>query len=241
MSMGTLPLPERLRKCVELVLRFWGHRVSVEWSEDPFELLVETILSQNTSSENAERAVESLRRLCGGVLTPERILEHSTEEVAESIRIAGMQWRRAVVLRRLCSVLLTQGLDLRRLSDLPTPELRRRLLELPGVGEKTADILLLFHYRRPVMPVDTHITRIVSRWVGRRLRYSEVQDLLHRVLPPDPELYARTHLALIQFGREVCRARSPQCSQCPLSIYGLCPSRCGGGVAGHGGGAPERS
>ena len=98
----------------------------------------------------------------------------------------------------------------------PTSEAREELLNLPAVGPKTADILLLFHAKRGVFPVDTHISRISKRLglVGEGAGYEDIRRRLEEIF--DPSDYSIAHKILIKFGRTYCRARNPLCGKCPL-------------------------
>ncbi len=101
----------------------------------------------------------------------------------------------------------------------PTPIAREMLLELPGVGPKTADVWLSLVAGRDTMPMDTHIARLVRRWhLSAATDYGGVNEDLRRNVPP-PDRRAG-HLALIYFGREICQARRPQCEACP--VYDEC-------------------
>jgi endonuclease-3 len=181
----------------------------------PFELLVAVILTQNTSDANAFRAYHRLKEAVGGDITPDALLSLGEEKIAELIRPAGMHRQRAKKLVELSKAL--RGRDLAELASMPAEEARRLLTSLPGVGEKTADVILV-NMGKPAFPVDTHITRVAQRWgIGRR--YGEISSWFMRRLPP--ERYLEVHLKLIQFGRDYCRAKSPRCRECP--VRDICP------------------
>ncbi len=210
---------ERAKQILQKLLTHYGSP-SVKWVRElrtPFEILVRTILSQNTTDVNADAAYEKLRSLLGNV-TPERLAEVSEDEVAEAIRTAGMYRVRARALKRLAEYLLKDRNFFNRLKSMDVADARRELLKLPGVGNKTADILLLFYFRKPVFPVDTHIMRISKRLglVSECAGYSEVSSFWKNVVGEDVEALIRAHLILIRFGREFCRARSPRCGKCPV-------------------------
>jgi len=107
-----------------------------------------------------------------------------------------------------------------RLSRLPADVARERLLKIPGVGFKTADVFLSAVAGRGRFPVDTHISRISRRWkmVRDNAGYEQIRVAFEAVIPSGKR--RRAHLALIEFGREICSARRPRCSQCP--VYGEC-------------------
>ncbi|MCX7750436.1 MAG: endonuclease III, partial [Candidatus Bipolaricaulota bacterium] len=134
---------------------------------------------------------------------------------------AGLHRQRAAriqeVLRRIRDERGKLSLDF--LGDLPPDRAAEWLLSLPGVGKKTAYVVLLFGFGRPFFPVDTHIARVAQRlglWDGR----GDPHDALGPLVPPGEEL--PLHLRLIRLGRELCRPRAPRCPDCPL--LPLCPT-----------------
>jgi len=107
--------------------------------------------------------------------------------------------------------------------SLPFEEARESLMQLPGVGPKTADVVLLFCAEKPTIPVDTHVNR-VSKKLGLAPAngdYETIRKSLQSLY--NPEDYLAVHLLLISLGRKYCRARNPLCKQCPVNS--LCPSR----------------
>mgnify|MGYP000076506121 FL=1 len=184
---------------------------------DPLDLLIGTILSQNTSDLNRDRAYAELRK---HFPRWEDVLAAPVEEIAWAIRGAGLHRQRAARIKAVLKRLAEERgeLSLGFLSHLPKEEAERWLLSLPGVGRKTAYIVLLFGFGWPFFPVDTHISRVT-----RRLGLVGEQEEPHRALAPlvprgrEREL----HLNLIRLGREVCQARRPRCVACPL------PDLCG--------------
>lgn len=179
--------------------------------------MVAVVLSQNTSDRNAIRAYRRLRERLGSI-SPEGVLELSLEELEELIKPAGMYKNRARVLKALAEAFRDGVVNPQRLAEMDYEEARRFLTSLPGVGKKTADVVLLY-LGHPAFPVDTHIARIARRW-GVGERYDEVSNWFRKVVPPHK--YLEVHLKLIQFGRDVCRARGPRCDVCPVGAR--CPS-----------------
>ncbi|KUO82918.1 MAG: DNA lyase [Vulcanisaeta sp. OSP_8] len=183
-------------------------------SNDVFKALVVTILTQNTNDKNALRAYENLVKVVGDI-TPQRLLEVGEDAIANAIRVAGMYRVRARKILELSKVVIERfGGDLSWIKDLPVDEARKLLLELPGVGEKTADVILV-NLGKLAFPVDTHITRVSLRLgIVKSRNYGEIRSAWMRILKPDPSRYLDAHLRLIQFGREICRAREPRCNVC---------------------------
>ena len=182
-----------------------------------FEFIVAVMLSQNTSDVNAWRAYTKLKRGLGEI-EPRRILERPVEEIAGLIREAGMHLQRASRIKELAERFLSVDVDRevsRVLGERGVEAAREYLMELPGVGPKTADVVLLMYYGAPTFPVDTHILRVTSRmgFVKRR-DYEETRRFWMENTPPD--LYLPLHLLLIEHGRETCKAREPRCRECPV-------------------------
>ncbi|MEM0050317.1 MAG: endonuclease III [Candidatus Bathyarchaeia archaeon] len=191
--------------------------------DDPFKVLIRTIISQSTTEINARKAFEKIAMKIQP-LTPSRLVEAETKDIEDALRVAGLYKNKARIIKRLSSVILKEfngSLDF--IYTLPLNEARERLLKLPGVGPKTADILLLFCARRPVLPVDTHVNR-VSKRLGLISRDEKKYDAIRSRLESlyDPEEYFAVHMLFIALGRAFCRALKPSCPKCPLKE--ICPS-----------------
>ena len=196
----------------------------MEWRPrlDTVSELVFTILSQHTSDTNAERAGEGLRGRFGSW---DAVAEATVEEVEETIRSAGLARQKAPrILGALQRVLELRGeLGLDFLAELPLAEAKAWLRELPGVGPKTAAVVLCFALGMPAMAVDTHVHRVTRRLglIGPKVTAEQAHDILEPLVPPE-EVYA-FHVGLITHGRRVCHARRPECGRCLLRER--CPSR----------------
>lgn len=182
-----------------------------------FEFIVGVILSQNTSDRNAELALNELYRRFNG-LRPDVIVSASEDELAEAVKPAGMYSRRAKVIKELANAFINPNLGeelATRVRELDVNEARELLKELPGIGDKTADVILLMYFRKPAFPVDTHIMRISMRLgITRKPDYNAVSKFWLNNTSPNNLL--PLHLLLITHGRRACKARRPQCDSCPL-------------------------
>lgn len=202
------------RRVLTTVLRDYPAK---DWTRDrtPFEILVSVVISQNTTVQNERRALENLRATIG--ITPERIAEASENELEGALRPAGLYASKARWLQGIAQHLLDRHEG--NVGDLIYPPLERArgaLMQLEGIGPKTADVVLSMVGDYPTMPVDTHIWRIAQRWEldpGRR--YEDVTEAWKARIPPRQRREA--HLALIRFGRETCTARLPRCLICPVA------------------------
>lgn len=189
----------------------------------PLDELVLTILSQNTNDRNRDVAFAALRAQYANW---EAVRDAPLPEVIVAIRPAGLANQKGAQIQAILQAITAERgtLDLAFLSDLPVGEARAWLTRFKGVGPKTAAIVLLFSLGKPAFPVDTHVHRITERLGLRPARMSADAAHLHfeRLLPDDilaADCYS-IHINLIRLGREVCRARRPDCPNCPLQ--GLC-------------------
>lgn len=184
----------------------------------PMDELVSCILSQSTTDLNRDRGFEALK---ARYATWEALRDAPVDEVIETIRPAGLANQKGPriqnVLRRIYAE--RGSFDLSFLAEMPLDEAKAWLTSLEGVGPKTAAIVLCFGFGLPAFPVDTHVHR-----VGQRIGFLPVgisADNAHPVMEAlvPPEDYYPFHLNLIRHGREICKARNPQCSRCPLQDY----------------------
>ncbi len=186
-----------------------------------FEFIVAVILSQNTNDYNAIKAYERLRSLCGGEITAKKILELSDEDIMSSIKIAGMYRQRTKKIKELAVIFNTRSIEtlVRDIERLDVENARKMLMKMPGIGAKTADVVLLMYFSKPTFPVDTHIARITRR-LGylSKYDYETIRKWWMTILKP--EQYLETHLLLITHGRNVCKAIKPLCHKCV--IINLC-------------------
>jgi endonuclease-3 len=181
---------------------------------DPVETLVLTILSQHTTDANRDRAFSSLRERFGSL---DAVAGASETEIAEAIRVGGLQHQKAKAIRASLDRIRAErgSLDLRFLKRRSAGQAVEWLAELPGVGPKTAGIVVLFSLRKPYFPVDTHIARVLRRvgWISTK---TDPHDEVNALLPRDVELMADLHLSLIRLGRTLCRPRKLACGECPI-------------------------
>ena len=181
----------------------------------PFERLVSTVLSQNTSREATIRGFENLRKRFE--VKPEVLAETDLQEIKECIRPSGLYNIKAPRIKELARIIVEDyQRDLNKLARLPLKEARERLLKIPGVGFKTADVFLSVVGGHDCFPVDTHISRIAGRWkmVNKHAGYENIRRAFEAVISRAKR--QRAHLSLIEFGRKICRARGPRCTDCPL-------------------------
>ena len=190
---------------------------------EPAHELTFTILSQHTSDRNSERAFRSLMSAFGSL---EAVADAAVEDIETAIAGGGLAKVKAprikTVLNRIME--LNDGsLDLHFLAEMPMAEARAWLRQLPGIGPKSAGIILSFSLGMPAMAVDTHIYRVSKRLgiIGPKVSAEKAHEVLEAAMPPE-DVYP-FHAAFITHGRQVCKAQRPLCGACVVS-YG-CPSR----------------
>lgn len=195
-------------------------RPSPPEKKPPLDELINTILSQNTSDLNRDRAFNALKSCCPRL---ENTLNLSPEKLADIIRPAGLGPTKSRRIHELLKYLYGNGRNgLPDLCSMGPTESIKYLTSFKGVGLKTASCVLLFSCSVPVFPVDTHIYRVAGRLGlipegADRIRAHEVLGAAFK-----PEQYMELHLNMIRLGREICRPRKPDCGQCPLDER--CPS-----------------
>jgi endonuclease III len=188
---------------------------------DPLEELILTVLSQHTSDVNAERSFRALRE---AFPTWGAVVAAPPRAVADAIRSGGLADTKAPRIQAILREIHERhgSYDLSHLRELPDDEARAELLSLPGVGPKTAAVVLSFSLDRDAMPVDTHVHRVTRRlgWLPAKASAERADRLLHELIPEG--MRTELHVALIRLGREICKAPTPRCHACPLKD--ICPT-----------------
>jgi endonuclease-3 len=211
--------PEEIFQVHHLLLQEYGDRL---WqASDPVDTLVSTILSQNTNDVNRDRAFLQLRTRFP---TWDAVRSAPIEALVDAVRPAGLAPTKAPRIQgALDRIVEERGeMSLDFLSDMPLDDAREWLLGIPGVGPKTAAIVLLFSLGLPAFPVDTHVHRVTRRLglVPQSTSRERAHELLEQLIPA--ELYYPFHINLIEHGRAVCHSRKPECVVCLLQGYCDC-------------------
>jgi len=184
----------------------------ISGTRDPEWGIIRTIISQNTNSDNTRRGFD---RLKNRFPTLEDVAEAPEDELAEALQPAGLHNQKAGRIKTVARWIRSRG----GLDDLMTDkeEARETIMELPGVGPKTADVTLAFSAGLPIVPVDTHVFRVTKRLgvAPEDADYDEVRESWESVLPD--RLMPHVHVDLIRHGREACNARKPRCGDCPVN------------------------
>ncbi len=172
---------------------------------DPFTLLVAVLLSAQCTDKKVNEITPALFRVAG---TPERMASLGVDNILEIIRPLGLAPQKAKALAGLSQQLIDRF-------DSQVPQTFEQLESLPGVGHKTASVVMSQAFGHPAFPVDTHIHRLAQRWGlsdGSSVKKTE-QDL-KKLFPQSS--WNRLHLQIIYYGREYCTARGCDGTKCPL-------------------------
>lgn len=174
--------------------------------DNPFELTIATLLSAQCTDVLVNKVTKSLFQK---YKTPEDYLEVPLEELQNDIRSIGLYRNKAKNIQALCEKLLSEF-------NGEIPQSREQLVTLPGVGRKTANVVLSVAFNIPALAVDTHVERVSKRLGLCRLKDTvlEVEETIMKKTPK--ENWSKTHHQLIFFGRYHCKAQNPQCHVCPL-------------------------
>jgi len=212
---------ERAQQILRILRREFSLPDWVNIPKEPFSTLIRIVLSQATNDKNSGKAFRNLGEKFE--LAPKVLAEADVKEIEKAIKVGGLYSNKSRVIKELSHVIIEKfdgTLDFVRSS--PLEETRNLLLALPGVGPKTADVVLLFSANKPVLPVDTHVNRVSKRLglAASNADYERIRLALESLYSSKD--YLTAHLMLIMLGRKYCKARNPLHKSCPVRM--LCPS-----------------
>ena len=180
--------------------------------------LISTMLSHRTNHKDEEKAYYTMLERFGDW---EGVMNADTDDLADAIQTTRYPGQKAPQIQQTLRMIKEERgeLSIDFLEDMPVEEAMEWLTKLPGVGLKTATLLLLFNFKKPVMPVDTHVFRISQRvgLIGAKATANKAHTILLEMLPPDPvELY-NFHIHMLRHGQRICTFFSPKCEKCVLN------------------------
>ena len=178
--------------------------------QDPFKILISTILSARTRDANTRMATD---KLFAKYKTPKSISEADIEEIEQLIKCSGFYKVKAARIKEVSNILIEKY-------ESSVPDNYNDLMSLPGVGSKTANCVLVYAFKVPAIPVDTHVHRISNRlgWVKTK-NPLQTERALKETVPK--EFWLKLNRLLVRFGQQVCLPISPKCDIC--IIRDLCP------------------
>ena len=212
-----------LQERAELTYRLLGDEYGIKpWKprREPMHELISTILSHRTTQANEAKAFSQLWEKYGGW---EAIRTAPTADIAEMIAPANWPEQKAPRIKAVLDQIVAERgqADIGFLADL-TPEQGLAWLEtLPGVGPKTASLVLLFCFHKPVLPVDTHVHRVSGRigLIPQRATAEQAHTLLLELLPRDADMLWNFHLNMLRHGQKICVWERPRCPRCVLRAH----------------------
>lgn len=199
-------------KRLDKIIQILNKRYKVKsYRAKPFKILIGTVLSHRTKDERTWPANERLFKIAN---TPEKILKLNEKQIIKQIRPVGFYNVKAKRIRQICAMLLEKY-------NGKVPPTREELMNLPGVGPKTADIVLCAGFGVPVIAVDTHVDAVSKRlgFADEKDNVEIVRAKLHKLVHDNRRLIVN-HL-FVQFGKEICTSPRPKCYMCP--VENLCP------------------
>jgi endonuclease-3 len=215
----TIPDFERRQAKYQPVAEALGNLYGVpQWRKNtpPMDELVSCILSQNTSDINRDRGFDALKARYPNW---ELVVEAPVDELIATIRPAGLSNQKGPRIQQVLRIIYAEQGDynIDFLNDLSIDDAKAWLTSLPGVGPKTAAIVLCFAFGRPAFPVDTHVHRVSTRigFLPAGVNADKAHPIMETIVPPED--YYAFHINLIQHGRSICHARGPRCERCPLT------------------------
>ena len=203
---------------LEIYKRLLERYSKQDWwpSESRFEVIVGAILTQNTNWRNVEKAIENLKN--ANILTAEKMYQCDSQTLAELIRPSGYY---NIKTKRIKNFLkwLFENYDgeIEALEPLETSYLKEELLSINGIGNETADSILLYGLEKPTFIVDSYTARMLGRHglIDSYCGYDDIKELFEGNLDKDAKLYNEYHALIVTLGKEHCKKR-PICDGCPL-------------------------
>lgn len=201
---------EETKEVIEILLRTYPDAKAELNFSNPFELLIATILSAQTTDVQVNKVTENLFK---EYRTPEDFLKMSEDELMEKIKSIGFYRNKSKNILATCKILVEKY-------GGKVPDVIEELMELPGVGRKTANVVISNAFGKDAIAVDTHVFRVSNR-IGIA-NSDDVLDTEKQLMESiEKNMWSKAHHLLIFHGRRICKARKPLCDKCPLTEYCL--------------------
>jgi endonuclease III len=186
---------------------------------DPMHELISTMLSHRTTHANEEKAYYRMRELYP---TWPEVIAAPVEDLTAALETAQYPGAKAINIQKALKLIQEKSPDfsLHFLQEMPVKAAMDWLMHLPGVGLKTATLVLLFNFHQPVLPVDTHVFRVSQRvgLIGAKVTAEKAHTILLEMLPPEAPVLFNFHKHLYWHGQRICTWKAPKCEACPLNI-----------------------
>jgi len=196
-------------KKIERILKILSSRLNINlqlWNkQDPFHVLIGTVLSQRTKDENTEKAA---KQLFSKYKTPEEIANAPLKDLEALIKPSGFYRIKAKRIKEISKIIAEKY-------NGKVPETINELVKLPGVGRKTAGCVLVYGFNRPAIPTDVHVFRVSNRiGIVKEKTPEKTEYALMRVVPK--KYWILYNSIMVRFGQQICRPIRPRCWECPI-------------------------
>ena len=210
-------MKNKINKINKVLIQFFGIPKKNKKNPDPVDMLIGTILSQNTNDKNSYRAYQNLRLK---YKTWDEVAKLTPSNIERAIKVAGLGKQKSKAINNVLKGLKKRNgkINLNFLTKQDDKSVIEELTKFDGVGVKTASCVLLFSMNRDVCPVDTHVHRTLNR-IGL-VKTNTPDKTFTKIFGQIPAGAAHSfHTNLIRLGREICKSTKPNCTICPLEKY----------------------
>ncbi|MFH1692007.1 MAG: endonuclease III domain-containing protein [Candidatus Omnitrophota bacterium] len=213
---NSIDMKKELSRIYRKLYKFYGPQ---KWwpADTPFEVVVGAILTQNTSWSNVERAIANLKT--ARCLSFEKLLKIKHNKLASLIKPAGYYNIKAKRIKNFLNFLKDNYHGcLNKMGRQDTFLLRKELLEVNGIGQETADSILLYALGKPVFVIDAYTKRIFSRhkYLSESVDYTDAQRFFMDDLTPEVKVFNEFHALIVRCAKDFCKKKKQNCCQCPL-------------------------
>lgn len=184
------------------------------WSDDPFMVMVQAILVQNTAWRNVEKATA----IIGNMMTPVKLYHLDGEELESLIRPCGFQKAKARTIKGIIEWFRTYAYDAAEAARNTVADLRRELLSIKGIGEETADAILVYALHKPSFIIDAYTRRLLGRLGYGFKDDGEIRSFVEEGLQRDARLFGYLHWLILDHSIQSCR-KTPRCASCPIAAH----------------------
>ena len=216
-------MKKKINKINKLLIQFFGIPIRNKNNPDPVDMLIGTILSQNTNDKNSYRAYQNLRQK---YKTWDEVAKLTPSSIERIIRVAGLGKQKSNAINNVLKGLKKKNgeINLNFLNKQDDKSVIDELTKFDGVGIKTASCVLLFSMNRNVCPVDTHVHRTLNRigLVSTKTPDKTFKEIVGQIPAGTAHSF---HTNLIRLGREICKPTKPKCTICPLEKYCIYDSK----------------
>ncbi|SHF15506.1 DNA-(apurinic or apyrimidinic site) lyase /endonuclease III [Marinitoga hydrogenitolerans DSM 16785] len=199
---------KEIKKILEILEKTYPNSTTALKYKNTFELLIAVMLSAQTTDNQVNKVTPTL---FSKFKTPEDFAKLKPEELEKYIKGVGLYKTKSKNIINTCKMLLEKY-------NGKIPETREELIKLPGVGRKTANVMLSVAFGKDAIAVDTHVFRVANRiGLANSKNVKKTEEDLMKNIPQ--ELWRKAHHWLIYHGRNICKARNPECKKCPIKEY----------------------